>query len=168
MKKIIQFSSNTNRFFLEDRQFPPPFDVHFVNIDENSLLMGLFKTRLFAENVLYYFLMAKNKLKKLANESLAKSLEKRKAKKTPEFKKVFSFDSLVKKLHQLIEAFPDPRTGTNISKSMKDAALGAFSIFFTQSPSFLSYQKSMQETEGQNNAATLFGINDILSDNHNS
>jgi len=31
--------------------------------------------------------MAKNKLKKVANESLAKSLEKRKAKKPPEFKK---------------------------------------------------------------------------------
>jgi len=49
---------------------------------------------------------------------------------------------------------------------MKDDALGAFSIFFTQSPSFLSYRKSMQKTEGKNNAATLFGINDILSDNH--
>lgn len=110
--------------------------------------------------------MAKNKLKKVANESLAKSLEKRKARKPTQFKKVFNFDSLVKKLHLLIESFPDPRTGKNLSKSMKDAALGAFSIFFTQSPSFLSYQKSMQETESQNNAAALFGINEILSDNH--
>jgi hypothetical protein len=110
--------------------------------------------------------MAKYKLKKVANESLAKSLEKRDAKKPPELKKVFNFDSLVIKLHELIESFPDPRTGKNISKSIKDAALGAFSIFFTQSPSFLSYQKSMQKTEGQNNAATLFGINEILSDNH--
>jgi hypothetical protein len=116
--------------------------------------------------MLYYCLMAKNKLRKVANNSLAKSLEKRKAKKPPQFKKIFNFDSLVQKLHQLIESFPDPRTGKNISKSMKDAALGAFSIFFTQSPSFLSYQKSMQVTEGQNNAATLFGINEILSDNH--
>jgi hypothetical protein len=166
MKKIIQFSPNANRFFLENCQFPPLLNVHFINITGNPLLMGLSKTRLFAENVLYYCLMAKNKLKKVANESLAKSLEKRKAKKTPEFKKVFNFDSLVRKLHQLIESFPDPRTGKNLSKSMKDAALGAFSIFFTQSPSFLSYQTSMQETEGKNNAATLFGINEILSDNH--
>jgi len=110
--------------------------------------------------------MAKQKLKEVANNSLAKSLEKRKAKKTTEFKKVFNFDSLVKRLHELIESFPDPRTGKNLSKSMKDAALGAFSIFFTQSPSFLSYQKSMQETQGQNNADSLFGINEILSDNH--
>jgi hypothetical protein len=49
---------------------------------------------------------------------------------------------------------------------MKDAALGAFSIFFTQSPSFLAYQTRMQETQGQNNADSLFGINEILSDNH--
>lgn len=166
MKKIIQFSSNANRFFFEDCQFPPLFNVHFINIRENHLLMRVYRARFFAKNVLYYCLMAKNKLKKVANESLAKSLEKRKAKKPPKFKKVFNFDSLVKKLHQLIESFPDPRTGKNLSKSMKDAALGAFSIFFTQSPSFLSYQKSMQETEGKNNAATLFGINDILSDNH--
>lgn len=128
--------------------------------------MRLSRARFFAKNMLYYCLMAKNKLKKVANESLAKSLEKRKAKTPPELKKVFNFDSLVKKLHQLIESFPDPRTGKNISKSMKDAALGAFSIFFTQSPSFLSYQESMQKTEGKNNAATLFGINAILSDNH--
>ena len=166
MKKIIPFSSNANRFFLEDCQFLPPLNVHFVNIPGNPLLMRLFKTRLFAKNVLYYCLMAKQKLRKVANKSLAKSLEKRKAKKPPEFKKVFNFDSLVKKLHELIESFPDPRTGKNISKSMKDAALGAFSIFFTQSPSFLSYQKSMQETEGQNNADSLFGITEILSDNH--
>ena len=166
MKKIIQFSPNANRFFLENCQFSPLLNVHFINIAGNPLLMGLSKTRLFAKNVLYYCLMAKNKLKKVANESLAKSLEKRKAKKTPEFKKVFNFDSLVRKLHQLIESFPDPRTGKNISKSMKDAALGAFSIFFTQSPSFLAYQTSMQETQGQNNADSLFGINEILSDNH--
>ena len=166
MKKIIQFSSNANRFFLEDCQFPPSLNVHFINIAGNPLLMRLFKTRLFAKNVLYYYLMAKQKLRKVANKSLVQSLEKRKAKKPPQLKKVFNFDSLVKKLHELIESFPDPRTGKNISKSMKDAALGAFSIFFTQSPSFLSYQKSMQETEGQNNAVTLFGITEILSDNH--
>ena len=141
--------------------------MHFEGTLADGLLIGVSsKTRFFVENVLYYYLMAKQKLKKIANNSLAKSLEKRKAKNPPESKKVFNFDSLVKKLHELIESFPDPRTGKNISKSMKDAALGAFSIFFTQSPSFLSYQKSMQETEGQNNAATLFGINDILSDNH--
>lgn len=107
--------------------------------------------------------MSKKKLREIANGSLARSLEKRKAKKpdTP-----FNFDGLVEKLHELIEKFPDPRTGKNISKSMKDAALGAFAVFFTQSPSFLAYQKSMKEAKGKDNAATLFGIENILTEVH--
>jgi hypothetical protein len=40
----------------------------------------------------------------------------------------------------------------NCHYTIEDTALGAFSVFFTQSPSFLAYQKSMQETKGQNNA----------------
>jgi hypothetical protein len=167
LKKIIQLSSNLNGFFPEDCQFSISLNMHFEDTPVDRLLMVVSsKTRLFVKNVLYYYLMAKQKLRKVANDSLVQSLEKRKANKPPKVKKTFNFDSLVQKLHQLIDSFPDPRTGKNISKSMKDAALGAFSIFFTQSPSFLSYQTSMQETQGQNNADTLFGINEILSDNH--
>ena len=107
--------------------------------------------------------MAKNKLKKVANDSLVKSLIKRKLKK-PYI--ALSFDSLVNKLHQAIETFPDNRRGKNISKSLIDAALGGFAIFFTQNPSFLQYQDTMQKTKGKNNAQSLFGIKEILSDNH--
>ena len=165
MKKIIQFSSNASRFFFEDCQFPPLFNVHLINIREDHLLMRLFKTRFFAKNVLYYSLMAKNKLKKVANKSLANSLEKRRKQKLLK-PKIFNFNSLVKKLHEVIDTFPDCRKGKNISKSLKDAALGGFAVFFTQSPSFLAYQKSMQKNKGQNNAASLFGIKEIISDNH--
>jgi hypothetical protein len=165
MKKIIQFSSNDNRFFLEDCQFLPPLNVHFINIPENHLLMRLSKTRLFAKNVLYYCLMAKKKLKKVVNNSLVQSLEKRRERKLLK-PKIFNFNSLVKKLHEVIDTFPDCRKGKNISKDLKDAALGGFAVFFTQSPSFLAYQKSMQKNKGQNNAASLFGIKEILSDNH--
>jgi hypothetical protein len=49
---------------------------------------------------------------------------------------------------------------------MKDIALSAFSIFFTQSPSFLAFQRSMEKANGKNNARTLFGISRIPSDNH--
>ncbi len=108
--------------------------------------------------------MSKEKLKKVASNSLAKSLKRREAQKS--LKNVFNFDGIVKKFHQVIETFPDCRTGKNISKDLKDAALGGFAVFYTQSPSFLSYQKSMQEAKGQNNAASLFGIKEILSDNH--
>jgi len=108
--------------------------------------------------------MAKKKLKKVANDSLVKSLIKRKAKKKPHI--ALSFDSLVKKLHEAIETFPDIRTGKNLSKKFEDAALGGFAVFFTQNPSFLAYQTTMQETKGYNNAQSLFGITEILSDNH--
>lgn len=107
--------------------------------------------------------MAKEKLRKVANDSLVKSLEKRKEKN---IQQTLNFDSLVKKLHEAIETFPDNRKGTNLSKDFKNAALGGFAIFYTQSPSFLAYQRTMQEMSGQNNAQSLFGITEILSDNH--
>ena len=50
-----------------------------------------------------------------------------------------TFDNMVKYLRCAIEHFPDKRTGENLQYSIADAALGAFSIFFTQSPSFLSF-----------------------------
>lgn len=49
---------------------------------------------------------------------------------------------------------------------MEDVAIGAFSVFFTQSPSFLAHQTAMAETKGKNNAQTLFGIQNIPTDNH--
>ena len=42
----------------------------------------------------------------------------------------------------------------------------AFSIFFTQSPSFLSFQRTMQQAKGRNNAQSLFQVEQIPSDNH--
>lgn len=77
-----------------------------------------------------------------------------------------TFDKLVSKLRASIETFPDKRTGQNTLYTLEDAALGAFSVFFTQSPSFLSYQRTMQETKGKNNAQTLFGLTTIPSDVH--
>lgn len=60
-----------------------------------------------------------------------------------------TFDSLVGKLRSAINEFPDKRRGKNTMFSIQDAALGAFSVFFIQSPSFLSYQKMMQERKGK-------------------
>ncbi len=44
--------------------------------------------------------------------------------------------------------------------------MAAFSVFFTQSPSFLAHQTAMMEAKGKSNAQTLFGIQAIASDNH--
>jgi hypothetical protein len=77
-----------------------------------------------------------------------------------------SFDNMVKYLGSTMAGFPDKRTGSNTHYSIEDAALGAFSVFFTQSPSFLSFQKSMLKNKGKSNAQTLFEMDRIPCDNH--
>ena len=77
-----------------------------------------------------------------------------------------TFDDLVNQFHRLLAQFPDKRTGKNTRYSMADTALGAVSVFFTQSPSFLAFQRSMRETKGHSNAQTLFGMGQIPCDNH--
>lgn len=76
-----------------------------------------------------------------------------------------SFATLVKKTRQRFAVLTDVRKGKNRSYSMEDFAISAFSVFFTQSPSFLAYQKTMQQNKGRSNAQTLFQIKDIPCDN---
>ena len=76
-----------------------------------------------------------------------------------------NFDELVTMLHHRLDRLPDHRTGQNKTYSIKDAALGAFSVFFTQSPSFLAHQQKMKQAKGRSNAETLFGIEKIPCDN---
>jgi len=77
-----------------------------------------------------------------------------------------SFDSMVSYLRSTIAGFPDKRTGSNCRYSIEDAVLGAFSLFFTQSPSFLSFQENMLKNKGISNAQTLFDMDQIPCDNH--
>ena len=78
----------------------------------------------------------------------------------------FSFDQLQAILHRPIEQLPDYRKqGPNTRYRIQDAALSAFGIFFTQSPSFLDYQRWLQQNKGQNNAHTLLGVEQIPCDN---
>jgi hypothetical protein len=69
-------------------------------------------------------------------------------------------------LRQVLGGLPDRRTGDNTTYSMEDIGLGAFSVFFTQCPSFLAHQKTMQQAKGQSNAQSLFHLELIPSDNH--
>ena len=80
-------------------------------------------------------------------------------------KKKLQFDELVGYLKVYIQLLPDYRQGYNTTYTIQDAALSAFSVFFTQSPSFLAHQKKMQETKGRSNATSLFQIENIPSDN---
>ena len=77
-----------------------------------------------------------------------------------------NFDKFVSRIHEVFDNLPDYRLPSpNSTYSIKDAALGAFAMFFSQSPSFLSYQQAMQQAQGRNNAQSLFGIENIPSDN---
>lgn len=76
-----------------------------------------------------------------------------------------AFNRLVAHLRATVEQFPDQRTGDDVVYSMADAALGAFSVFFTQCPSFLDFQRSLEVTGGRSNAQTLFQMTQIPSDN---
>ncbi len=75
------------------------------------------------------------------------------------------FDTIVGLFRQVLSSLPDKRTGKNIRYGMEDAALSAFSVFFTQTPSFLAYQRMMEGRKGHSNAQSLFGVHRIPSDN---
>ena len=74
-------------------------------------------------------------------------------------------DALVEAVRDTFCGLPDARKGGNNQRyTMEDAALAAFSVFFTQSPSFLDYQVRMQKERGRNNAASLCGVHGIRRD----
>ena len=76
------------------------------------------------------------------------------------------FEALQTLLHRWLAQLPDQRKqGPNTSYAIPDAALGAFGIFFTQSSSFLEYQRHLQQAQGHNNASTLFGVEQLPCNN---
>ena len=74
-------------------------------------------------------------------------------------------DRLLSGLKDACADFPDKRKGAG-SYSMADIGLSAFSLFFMQSESFLSYQRSLDEGRKTSNCHTLFGMRKIPTDNH--
>ena len=66
------------------------------------------------------------------------------------------FDNLQAIFHRSIAHLPDHRKPSpNTCYTIQDAALGAFGIFFTQSPSFLEYQRRLQHTQGRTRPDTV-------------
>ncbi len=77
-----------------------------------------------------------------------------------------SFDRLIERWRAVTAELPDRRAGDNCFYTMADIAFSAFAVFFTQSPSFLSFQENMEKAAGRNNARSLFQIERIPCDNH--
>jgi hypothetical protein len=76
----------------------------------------------------------------------------------------FSTTAIFELMGETFDALPDGRKGKNTTYEVADAAAGAFGVFFTQSPSFLAHQRDMERSKGRNNAASLFGVRKIPSD----
>lgn len=70
--------------------------------------------------------------------------------------KQITLDRIINSLRITVEDFPDKRIGKNLTYSMEDIALGGFSVFFTQSPSFLYHQESMKKAKGMSNERDYF------------
>src|SRR6476469_5998449 len=74
--------------------------------------------------------------------------------------------SLIGAVRRCCAGFPDRRTGTNVRYPMPDIGMGAFSLFFVQSPSFLAFQRRLEAGHGRSHCQTLFGMSRIPTDNH--
>ena len=72
------------------------------------------------------------------------------------------FDALKGIVPRRIDPWPDHRTqGPNTRDSVQDAALGAWGVLFTPSPSCLESQRHRQQAKGHKNAWTLCGVKTI-------
>src|ERR1700679_1564729 len=78
------------------------------------------------------------------------------------------FESLLAGLRTVCADFPDARRSPDpeLDYSMADIGLSAFSLFFMQSESFLSYQRRLEKGHGTSNCHSLFGMNKIPTDTY--
>ena len=72
---------------------------------------------------------------------------------------------LIQFLFLQLNNLPDSRIGLNTTYDIGDMVIAAFSVFFTQCPSFLEHQKLMRKRRGKDNALSLFGLRKIPCDN---
>jgi hypothetical protein len=82
-------------------------------------------------------------------------------KKTPTIEPL----QLIEFLRQELTELPDKRTGKNIKYQIAETVMTAFSVFFTQLPSFLEHQRLMKQQKGKDNAESLFGLTEIPCNN---
>ena len=74
--------------------------------------------------------------------------------------------NLISKLKTIFAGLPDKRRSIDVTYTMADIGLSAFSVLFMQSPSFLAHQRRLEAGNGRSNCHTLFGMSGIPCDNH--
>src|SRR5215213_9630232 len=74
-------------------------------------------------------------------------------------------ETLLQGVRSACAAFPDKRHG-DVTYSMADIGLSAFSLFFMQSESFLAHQRALEEGRKMSNCQSLFGMTAVPTDNH--
>ncbi len=77
-----------------------------------------------------------------------------------------TFSTFLSWLNNAVSNFPDKRTGKNCQFTIRDGVIGAFSTFHIQSRSFLEHQKWLAEKQGAHNLLSIYGVENIPSDNH--
>jgi hypothetical protein len=73
---------------------------------------------------------------------------------------------MVSAIGSVFDGQQDNRKQEQCSYRLSDAGLGAFSVFCSQSPSFLAHQRDMQRHKGKSNAQNLFDMVKIPTDTH--
>lgn len=66
-----------------------------------------------------------------------------------------SFERVISPLREAAANIPNRRSGTNCHYSIRDVALRAFSVLFTQSPSFLDFERRLKQRRSEH-TTTLF------------
>ena len=75
------------------------------------------------------------------------------------------FTRFLNQMKTTCQDLPEHRRGQNLQYSLSDAVFSAFGVFFTQSASFLAYQRLLEKNKGRSNAQNLFQVAHIPSDN---
>ena len=74
------------------------------------------------------------------------------------------FKTIISTIEKSFTRLPDYRRGVNTQYEIKDAAVAAFSVFFTQAPSFLASQRLQKNKKEKSNLEKLFGVENIPTD----
>ena len=77
-----------------------------------------------------------------------------------------SLEHIIDGIASVFDEQLDSRDQEKCQYRISDAGLAAFSVFYTQSPSFLSHQRDMAKRKGRSNAQSLFGLERIPTDTH--